>query len=343
MKKTNLRKSKGITLIALVITIIVLLILAGVAISMLSGENGILKKAAEAKTKTEEGQKQEEMALMDYEIDSHFIVNNSKYKCRYGFITGITVKENTVVDKVQDLQNALPEEYTVCNIDESEIEDKENTIITTGMAIQKSGKTIARTVVFGDVNCDGKFTSYHDDGDATLMGKYFKSSASFEPYQIIASDVNHTGHDIKDNYDKIFQYSDLAEKENWWSSHGWDKTINQYCYANKIENGDKFVSAEEIINKLEITNMKKFNGTYNEEDECYEYKITLNKTYTYKQLVEQIKSKFKKVYNITILDADYNEISIDSENNVTKGDWIIIGMIDFGDYSRNDEFELNIE
>jgi len=54
MRKT-LTKTKfkinenGITLIALVITIIVLLILAGVAISMLSGENGILKQAAEAK------------------------------------------------------------------------------------------------------------------------------------------------------------------------------------------------------------------------------------------------------------------------------------------------------
>ena len=50
-----MKKNNGITLIALVITIIVLLILAGVAISMLSGENGILKKAAEAKTETEKG------------------------------------------------------------------------------------------------------------------------------------------------------------------------------------------------------------------------------------------------------------------------------------------------
>ena len=37
-------KNKGITLIALVVTIIVLLILAGVSISMLTGENGILKR-----------------------------------------------------------------------------------------------------------------------------------------------------------------------------------------------------------------------------------------------------------------------------------------------------------
>lgn len=49
-------KNSGITLIALVVTIIVLLILAGISISMLSGENGILKKASEAKTVTDRAQ-----------------------------------------------------------------------------------------------------------------------------------------------------------------------------------------------------------------------------------------------------------------------------------------------
>ena len=43
-----MKNQNGITLIALVITIIVLLILAGVAIAMLSGENGILNKASES-------------------------------------------------------------------------------------------------------------------------------------------------------------------------------------------------------------------------------------------------------------------------------------------------------
>ena len=52
MKKI-LKQKKGITLIALVITIIVLLILAGISISMLSGDNGILQKATDAKTNTE--------------------------------------------------------------------------------------------------------------------------------------------------------------------------------------------------------------------------------------------------------------------------------------------------
>ena len=43
-----LKNNKGITLIALVITIIVLLILAGVSIAMLTGENGILTQAEKA-------------------------------------------------------------------------------------------------------------------------------------------------------------------------------------------------------------------------------------------------------------------------------------------------------
>ena len=51
--------SKGITLIALVITIIVLLILAGVSIAMLSGDNSILTRGAEAKTSTDKAQIEE--------------------------------------------------------------------------------------------------------------------------------------------------------------------------------------------------------------------------------------------------------------------------------------------
>ena len=50
--KKSLKTSNGITLIALVITIIVLLILAGISISMLSGDNSILQKATDAKTFT---------------------------------------------------------------------------------------------------------------------------------------------------------------------------------------------------------------------------------------------------------------------------------------------------
>ena len=64
MRKLMKNKTSGITLIALVVTIIVLLILAGISIQMLTGNNGILQRAVEAKKKTEEEQIIEE-AQMD--------------------------------------------------------------------------------------------------------------------------------------------------------------------------------------------------------------------------------------------------------------------------------------
>ena len=63
----KLKDKRGITLIALVITIVVLLILAGVSIAMLTGENGILTQAQKAKNETENATKNEEGILNDYE------------------------------------------------------------------------------------------------------------------------------------------------------------------------------------------------------------------------------------------------------------------------------------
>ena len=60
-------KNRGITLIALVVTIIVLLILAGISIAMLTGQNGILNRAAEAKEKTRVAQEDESQKLKGYE------------------------------------------------------------------------------------------------------------------------------------------------------------------------------------------------------------------------------------------------------------------------------------
>ena len=55
--------NKGITLIALVITIIVLLILAGVSIAMLTGQNGILTQASNAKSDTAKAEIAEKVNL----------------------------------------------------------------------------------------------------------------------------------------------------------------------------------------------------------------------------------------------------------------------------------------
>ena len=71
-KRILKRRERGITLIALVITIIVLLILAGVSISMLTGENGILTQAQTAKESVIEQAKTDILGIQagnDGEID----------------------------------------------------------------------------------------------------------------------------------------------------------------------------------------------------------------------------------------------------------------------------------
>ncbi len=103
------RKEKGITLIALVITIIVLLILAGVSIAMLTGENGILSQAQNAKNKTEEAQVNEANALTNYEQ-----IINASTGVNLGTITGHEVT-NTVTQDSLGNRVVVPAGFKVVN------------------------------------------------------------------------------------------------------------------------------------------------------------------------------------------------------------------------------------
>ena len=62
---SKIKKEKGITLLALIVTIIVLIILAGISLSMISGNDGILSRTGNAKTQTSIAQV-EEIANMIY-------------------------------------------------------------------------------------------------------------------------------------------------------------------------------------------------------------------------------------------------------------------------------------
>ena len=62
-----MKKNKGITLVALVVTIVVLLILAGVSINLVLGNNGIIAKAKEAETKSAEASQNDLKGMSDLE------------------------------------------------------------------------------------------------------------------------------------------------------------------------------------------------------------------------------------------------------------------------------------
>ena len=246
-----MKRNKGITLIALVITIIVLLILAGVAISMLSGENGTLKKAAEAKIKTEQAQKEEETTSIDYEIDSHFILKNSKYKCRYGCITGITTVKGEVQDTVGDLNGALPSGYSI-----SEDGVTEDSKIKTGMKIQKDGKTVARTVVIGEADGNGTVTF----ADATTIRNALQGG-SLNKERLAEMDIDR---------DNEITELDVLTLIKWNAGNG--ENIDEY--QNKYATNPVIYTNQQLEEKCRTAIEEKFKGSnysleWSSTDECY--------------------------------------------------------------------------
>ena len=79
------KQNKGITLIALVITIIILLILAGVSIATITGDNGVLNKAAQAKEDNEFAAVKEAIKLAATEHTSYLYDNTTDVNSKKSF------------------------------------------------------------------------------------------------------------------------------------------------------------------------------------------------------------------------------------------------------------------
>lgn len=91
------KEKKGITLIALVITIIVLLILAGVTIATLIGDNGIITRANQAKTETEQaGAKEKVQMEVAGSIGTDGNINIEDLNNNLGNINGLTHEGETI-------------------------------------------------------------------------------------------------------------------------------------------------------------------------------------------------------------------------------------------------------
>ena len=105
-----LKSNLGITLIALIITIIVLLILAGITLNMVIGENGIFAKATNAKNKTEVAQYEEELRMSVLEMQTDEATKGTTFNMG-------TIRKN-LKQKIQELQNT--DDIEITSVEESE-------------------------------------------------------------------------------------------------------------------------------------------------------------------------------------------------------------------------------
>ena len=117
-----LKNNKGITLIALVITIIVLLILAGVSIAMLTGDNGILTQATNAKNNTKAAEVADKINMALNDELANLLANNqlsggaSATATTIANANGISETEFSIVPTVANIGNSTSTEQTVLSI-----------------------------------------------------------------------------------------------------------------------------------------------------------------------------------------------------------------------------------
>ena len=148
IKKEQQVREKGITLIALVITIIVLLILAGVSIAMLTGENGILSQAQNAKNKTNEAAKNEQLDLAKLED----LINET--------LNGVEVEQ--VTDNNPGVLEENGTEYTINSIED---------LVVFAHNVKEGNTYSGKTVKLG-LSLDFNSTKSYVDPFSTNYGEY---------------------------------------------------------------------------------------------------------------------------------------------------------------------------
>lgn len=84
MRKNNYKKQRGITIIALTITIIVLLIFAGVSVALITGDNDLIGKSQESKRETEIMQYQEKLEILkQLEATNNYTADVDQFMANY--------------------------------------------------------------------------------------------------------------------------------------------------------------------------------------------------------------------------------------------------------------------
>ena len=135
LKQKN-QKEKGITLIALIVTIVILLILAGITINLVFSDNGIIKKAQEAANKTQEAVENEQAELNQLYNDLENAISSAPEE-----------PQKSEVEKAKEEGIVFQEKTPIKD-------EKNNTIIIpAGFKIATdSGNTVQQGIVIEDVS-----------------------------------------------------------------------------------------------------------------------------------------------------------------------------------------------
>jgi len=198
--KTKFKNAKGITLIALVITIIVLLILAGVTIATLTGDNGILNQAGKAKDKTTEAESIERVQVEvagSYGLDG--TIDKDQLNKNLGNIAGLKIGESNFGG--ENIVKELPVTVTLNGYDIG---------IDANGGVEKIPEIIAKIRANPQAYYGKKVTNYK------------ASDSDTNTYKIFYVDKDN---DFKDGYNTIYLKADFSGSVSCSTSYDANQTL----------------------------------------------------------------------------------------------------------------------
>ena len=313
------KNKKGITLIALVVTIVVLLILAGVTISLLLDENGIIAKSKDARTETRVSQIEDEVGMWK----QHNFINKESNQAQENADTMLAnlisrkLLTEDEIDRNQELITIKKKDGTVIK----EISYGNVTInISKTPATEKSG-----AVVLTVDSVDG-MTTITNKEEATSFANSITSLSEERKKEIIKKlePVCINAESGKTNFTTFEETLDFYKKngaiteateETFWNYVESNGGMDEYVLED-IEFGC-FDEATETLNPYIITNP--LDATSNE------YIATKNGTYTFKiQDIVTGKIYTKKV-EVTNVDTSLPSLTVVEEKD-EKSDKVLIKL-----------------
>ena len=311
-----LKKQKGITLIALVVTIVVLLILAGVTISLLLDENGIIAKSKDARTETRVSQIEDEVGMWK----QHNFINKESNQAQENADTMLAnlisrkLLTEEEIDRDQELITIKKKDGTIVK----EISYSNVTInISKTPATEKSG-----AVVLTVDSVDG-MTTITNKEEATSFANSITSLSEerkkeiikkLEPVCINAEFGKTNFTTFEETLDFYKKNGDITEatEETFWnyveSNGGMDEYVLRDIMYGCFDEDTETLNLYIITNPLDATS-NEYTAT---ENGTYTFKIqdiVTRKTYTKKVEVTNVDTNLP-AYNVSSEAGDYGETII---------------------------------
>lgn len=270
--KVTSKQETGITLIALVVTIVVLLILAGVTVSLLQDENGIIEKSKVAKIETRASQVEDEVGMWK--------LNN--------FISKESNQEQESADEM--LEDLISRKL----LTEDEI-DRNQELIT----IKKNDGTVVKEISYSSVTINISKTPATEkawkvlvkvdsvDGLATIkndeeLDNFINSLSEARKKEIIRNGL------IKDvnDHDSSANCTTFQDVLDYYKNQGWIEEATEEAFWYGITSEDIDYSLEDILMEYyynEFTNQVEGYTVINPDNEASNtYIAKANGTYTFK-------------------------------------------------------------